>query len=453
MKGKLTIINSILIPKLIYPSTILDVPGDIVKHASDLIKTFLWNWKSPKIKVDVLVRKIEQGGIKYPCLDCKIKSWKTLWAIRALKSEDKTPLWVRIVNSLLPTGITLTYLLKCKPTKKILDDYCPDLPSFYKEIVLNWTEVNKQTNYLTKETIKKEGIWLNKEITVRNLPLYSEHAVSKNIMFIEDILNENNDFMNYQELNRKYQSRLTFLDVLKIRMTVPHKWKNILTDKDMENYEDEALYNKLHRLKTLKTKDIYWMILEESHDCKKTSNTILNWQERYDYDNDKFEKVFKLPYLATRRTDLQALQYKVIYRIINCNYWLHKICIVNSPQCRFCEEVETIDHFFFDCKITKQFWRAFQTWWNVITNLNIDIIEERDVLLGYIRDGNDFKIFNCCLLIAKSMIYRNKNLNIQPNIYSFHCALKDYLEVEKHIAGNVNKIDVLADEWGDILDT
>ena len=156
MKGKLTIINSILIPKLIYPSTVLDVPGDIIKIASDLIKTFLWNWKSPKIKVDVLIRKIEQGGIKYPCLDCKIKSWKTLWAIRALKFEDKTPLWVRIVNSLLPTGITLNYLLKCKPTKKMLDTFCPYLPVFYKEIVLNWTELNKQVNYITKETIKKK---------------------------------------------------------------------------------------------------------------------------------------------------------------------------------------------------------------------------------------------------------------------------------------------------------
>jgi hypothetical protein len=157
-------------------------------------------------------------------------------------------------------------------------------------------------------------------------------------------------------------------------MTVPHRWKNILSDKEMENKENDVLYNKLHRLKMLKTKDIYWLILEKSHDCKTPSNTILNWQERYAYDNEKFEQVFKLPYLATRRTDLQALQYKIIYRIINCNYWLHKIHIVDSPQCRFCQGVETIDHFFFDCKLTKQFWKAFQTWWNAVANLNIDII-------------------------------------------------------------------------------
>ena len=41
LKGKLTIINSLLIPKLIYPCTILDVPEDVVKQTSDLIKPFL----------------------------------------------------------------------------------------------------------------------------------------------------------------------------------------------------------------------------------------------------------------------------------------------------------------------------------------------------------------------------------------------------------------------------
>jgi hypothetical protein len=74
MKGKLTIINSILIPKLIYPSTILDVPPEVINKAKELIRTFFWNWKRPKIKLDMLVRKIEEGGIKYPCMDCKIKS-------------------------------------------------------------------------------------------------------------------------------------------------------------------------------------------------------------------------------------------------------------------------------------------------------------------------------------------------------------------------------------------
>jgi hypothetical protein len=87
IKGKLTIINTILIPKLIYPCTILDAPDEVVKEAENIIKNFFWNWKRPKIRLDVLIRKIENGGLKYPCLKCKVKSWKMLWVTRALKFE------------------------------------------------------------------------------------------------------------------------------------------------------------------------------------------------------------------------------------------------------------------------------------------------------------------------------------------------------------------------------
>jgi hypothetical protein len=45
IKGKLTIINSILIPKLIYPCTILEVPEEIIKTVEGIIKSFFWNWK------------------------------------------------------------------------------------------------------------------------------------------------------------------------------------------------------------------------------------------------------------------------------------------------------------------------------------------------------------------------------------------------------------------------
>jgi acetone carboxylase gamma subunit len=64
-----------------------------------------------------------------------------LWAIRALKFEKQDPLWISIVNAHLPEGLTLQYLLKSRPTSKILDKYCPNLPTFYKDIVLNWRKI------------------------------------------------------------------------------------------------------------------------------------------------------------------------------------------------------------------------------------------------------------------------------------------------------------------------
>jgi hypothetical protein len=452
MKGKLTIINTLLIPKLIYPCTILDVPADIITSASNVLRTFFWNWKRPKIKIDTLVRKIDTGGIKYPCLDCKVKSWKTLWAIRALRLEQKNPLWIRIVNNLLPNGTTLQYLLRCNPDRKSLDEHCPNLPTFYKDIVLNWVEVNGNIKYTTVTTLREECLWMNKNLSVNNKTLYCEHAMINGIKVLSDVLNDENDFLSNANINARQNSRLTFLDMLKIRLTTPRRWKEILQDKNLEDLTDELEYKKLHNLKTLKTKDIYWKILVKNHDCSTPSNAINYWKLKYNYEDTQMIKVFKLPYVTTSRTDLQALQYKIINKIINCNYWLHKIKIVDSPKCRFCDEVETIEHFFFACKITKQFWKALQTWWNGNTNENINIIEENHIILGYFDKNQEYKVFNRCILIGKSMIYRTKNLNIQPDIYTYHCDLKEYIAIEKKIATDLNNLQKLEDEWRDLLD-
>ena len=449
MKGKLSIINTLLIPKLIYPCTILDVPQDIITTAMNTIRTFFWNWKRPKIRLETLIRKIDNGGIKYPCLDCKVKAWKTLWAIRALKFEKNDPLWVRIVNELLPEGITFYYLLKCKPNKKILDTYCPNLPSFYKNILINWAEVNKSTSYQTKETIRNECLWLNQEILVKNKPLYCEQGLRNNVYLISDILDNENIFMSHIDINRKHGTRYTFLDILRLRLTIPHDWRKILSNEIIENVTDEGLFKKLKKLEKLKTNDIYWIILNNNHDCETAPNAQTYWQRNYNIDDETIKKIYRLPYICTKRTMLQALQYKITYKIINCNYWLHKIKIIDNPKCRFCQEEDKIEHFFYSCENTKNFWHAFRTWWNVNADFNIKTLEEKEVLLGKI-DEEENKVLNCCMLIGKSMIYKQKNLNKEPDIYQFHCELKEYIQIEKQIATNQNKLDSISDEWGDI---
>jgi exonuclease III len=454
MKGKLTIINSLLIPKLIYPCTVLDVSTDIIQTATEHIKTFFWNWKRPKIKIDTIIRKIENGGIKFPCLDCKIKSWKTLWAIRALKYEDSNPLWIKIVDTLLPDELSLCYLLKCHPTMNYLHKYCPDLPEIYKDIICTWSAVNDNIDYCTKDSIKDECIWLNKNISANNNPLYMNHAMSSNLLYVKDLLNDRNEFLNQADLNRRHSTRLNFLDMLKIRLSIPHKWRDILKGETPEIKNEVLLYRKLRRYRNLKSKDIYWLILYKSHDCLSPSNNHIYWKDKYSLTEEDMVKIYTIPYIATKRTNLQSLQYKCNHKIINCNYWLNKIKILDSPKCRFCQEKETVEHYFYSCKVTKQFWKSFLSWWNLANSEMINALYESDIVLGYIKNNIEGKvniILNCCLLIGKEMIHEQKSCDKQPDIYKYHCKLKDYILTEKVIATNQNKMDKLIDDWGDIL--
>jgi hypothetical protein len=454
LKGKLTIINTILIPKLIYPCTILEVPEVVIKEVEDIIKSFFWNWKRPKIKLDVLVRKIEAGGLKYPCLKCKLKSWKTLWAIRALKHEEKNPLWMHIVNGLLPKGITLTYLLKSRPTRKTLENICPNLPTFYMDIILNWDKTTDQIKLDTKDKILKECIWLNKRIQVKGTSLYSNHSMRKGILYIADLIDEHGVMMSHTVINTKYTATMTFLDLLRIRLTIPHDWKEILSGNVTEETEPDLLYIRLNNLKTLKTKHLYEILLEKEHDCTTPSNAQTYWQNKYKINDETMKVIYKLPYKATKLTSLQSLQYKILHKIINCNYWLYKIHILDSPKCRYCEEQETIEHFFFGCKVTKQFWYVFLTWWKASEmDTCPNTLEENDFILGYNLHNPNEMIFNCCIMIGKKMIYEQKNYHKkQPDIYKFHCDLKEVMEIERHICTKNGNLGEFHKVWGNLVD-
>ena len=166
MKGKNTVINSLLLPKLIYPCTILTTPEKTIVAVEKIIQDFFWNWKRPKIKKDVLVRGISAGGIKLPCVRTKIEAWKLMWAIRCLKYESLNPLWSQLVSEYLPDGLTLESLLKSRPSAECLTRECCDLPVFYGDIIHSWVKIKNMWKIKTKEQVKQEYLWLNSFISV-----------------------------------------------------------------------------------------------------------------------------------------------------------------------------------------------------------------------------------------------------------------------------------------------
>jgi hypothetical protein len=269
-----------------------------------------------------------------------------LWAIRSLKYENTDPLWLHIVNSLLPDGITFTYLLKTRPTRKTLEDVCPNLPQIYKEIVLNWEKITSNVQTDRKEKILKECLWLNNRINVKGKPLYCNQSMKKGILYISDIYTPEGNMLDHIELNRRFRTNMTFLDLLRIRLTLPHQWKEMLMNNTSEKIEPDLLNNRLTNLNKLKTKDLYVYLLEKEHDCNSPPNPQIYWQKKYEITEETMKLAYILPYKVTKLTILQALQYKILNKIINCNFWLNKIQIIDSPKCRFCQKEDTIEHVF-----------------------------------------------------------------------------------------------------------
>ena len=66
--GKITIIKSLSVPKLLYPAHFLPVPPEIVQKANRIFYAFVWNSKD-RIKRNTLIGDISQGGLNMPDIE------------------------------------------------------------------------------------------------------------------------------------------------------------------------------------------------------------------------------------------------------------------------------------------------------------------------------------------------------------------------------------------------
>ena len=124
----------------------ISVPQKVCDTLRSLHREFIWNGKKAKIKHSSLIGKYRDGGLKDVDIDRKILSLEISW-VRQPKDSDFHP-WRVLANRLLsPVGgeaIFHTNLCLSERFRQRTND----LPLFYKELVLEMSEEDKNLPYL-----------------------------------------------------------------------------------------------------------------------------------------------------------------------------------------------------------------------------------------------------------------------------------------------------------------
>ena len=86
--GRITVIQTLILPKLVHLFTTLPNPGDkILKQFNDMLFQFVWQGPIEKIKKEVLFKDYTNGGLKMINLTAFINSLKSTWIRRTIHSE------------------------------------------------------------------------------------------------------------------------------------------------------------------------------------------------------------------------------------------------------------------------------------------------------------------------------------------------------------------------------
>ena len=139
-----------------------------------------------------------------------------------------------------------------------------------------------------------------------------------------------------------------------------------------------------------------------------------------------------MAFVTVRCTKIQTLQYKILHRYFPCNHWLAKWNRDVQETCVRCDEVDTMEHYFYRCDQVNLFWKGFVAWWSNNMSQVLEL-SDTEVLFGYFHNLSQAEAVNYCILYAKSFISRMSYQSNVPYLYAYLVYLKHMLELEKFI--------------------
>ena len=95
--GKIQIIKTFAIPKLMFRASVIPIPNDLVKEVNSIFYTFIWNGKD-EVKCCVLISNIniDKGGLKMLDIESMISTRRVICLKKFL--EDYPSTWKSFLN-------------------------------------------------------------------------------------------------------------------------------------------------------------------------------------------------------------------------------------------------------------------------------------------------------------------------------------------------------------------
>jgi hypothetical protein len=213
---------------------------------------------------------------------------------------------------------------------------------------------------------------------------------------------------------------------------IPKNWRKILKGSAAVCICNE-LKVKLHHceknVSLITNKEVYWKFI---FSITEKATAISNWEQIYPEVEFDWPHIFSIPYIAVRETNLRSLQYQILHRFFPCNYTLNKWYPEHDNVCNYCTELDTVEHYFYECTAVQYFWSSFYKWWYNVASINLNL-NFLDIIFG-VQNPFEYNIIdalNFCILFAKRFLYQQKkNDKKKCSFYAYQIDLKNRLEIE-----------------------
>ena len=318
LKGKVVLINALMGSFFVYHMQVAPNPSqNIIKEYETIVHQFLWKNKKAKISLQQLKAPIDKGGLKLTDIRSKNAAIKIAWVFCT------DPFALAQLERLLPIALG-TYFWDCDLNETDCAKYMNtrNLNPFWSSVVQHWFQFKKVTNY---QPFLDTIIWFNSYICINNGIVNYTKAIDKGIIFLNDILNEYGQLLEYHVICQKYPNAMNWLEYNSLRAKiVSYVYNHIITKNCAIN------------------------------------GSYAHFVQNFHIDIEQYEKAFVNINKVTNIVKYRDFQYRLLCNAIHTNNRLFHWKIVTSKRCEYCDaEMQDIKHLMYACPIIANIWKKF----------------------------------------------------------------------------------------------
>ena len=375
--GKLLIIKSLAISKLIHTMSIIETPEDILKEVEKLIFNFLWD-SNERIKRKTLIGSKLKGGIGMLDIYCKDKALKAGWLKRLAINGPNSD----FVNMyLMKHGIDCDYLVKTTCTNISIFKDALKLPNFWCKVFAYANECKswKNNDILTDSEFLIEPIWFNKRLLLSNKPVFISNWTKSGILYVKDLFDQRGELINEQNVIDILFSRINWMsEYTRVKKMLRKHIEMFSTLNapyvNIRNTWTLLYNNSLYCMKTQKSTFYYKILVDKKYTknymedvWEREFNIEINWQNMY------MTRIWKL-----NDKKLAEFNYKIICNILSNRALISKWNRNINENCPFCGIKQTTKHLLYECP------RVHNLWTLIGSVLKLDI-RYKHIILGTLQ--------------------------------------------------------------------
>ena len=191
----------------------------------------------------------------------------------------------------------------------------------------------------------------NKDILVDGKPLFIREWFTKGIHTIQQLFNENGQYLTFQEFQAKYHCSTNFLQFYQVLSAIPARLKHrarVLGQNAISNYRENwesFLLSETSQInfETYRARDYYRLLLVKKHQSPHTGPERCGERD-ISIDTVNWTDVFKTASKTCRENKLKEFQFKFIHRIVITKKELFRYGINTAgSDCIYCGEPDSIN--------------------------------------------------------------------------------------------------------------